>query len=36
MYLVKDEFILGKKFIFHARLPLRLIEVDLAPEWIVL
>jgi len=36
MYLVKDEFVLGKKFTFHSGFPLRLIEVDLASEWIIL
>jgi hypothetical protein len=36
MYLVKDELVLGKKFIFHSCFPLRLVEVDLASEWIVL
>jgi hypothetical protein len=36
MNLVKDEFVLGKKFIIHSSFPFRLIEVGFASEWIIL
>lgn len=37
MYLVKEDFVLGKKIVFHDGLhPLWLIEVDFASERVVL
>jgi hypothetical protein len=36
MYLVKDDFVLGKKIVFNNLFPLRLIEVNLASERVIL